>query len=152
VFANQGVVDKFIGDCIMALWGAPVAHPDDAARALRAAVGMIERINEFNDERTRAGKNPIHMGIGINTGQAVVGNMGSSKRLEYTAIGDAVNLGARLCDLAREDQIVISAPTLSKGGDQYEVETLPPAKVKGKQAAVPVFRVISPRFKTKASR
>jgi adenylate cyclase len=152
VFANGGVLDKFIGDCIMALWGAPVSRPDDAARALRAAVGMIERVHEFNEARVKQGKIPVHMGIGVNTGLAVVGNMGSSKRLEYTAIGDAVNLGSRLCGLAQIDQILISASTLQRGGEEFEVEILPPAKVKGKQQPVPVFRVLGPQSETEASR
>ncbi|MBI5546361.1 MAG: FHA domain-containing protein [Deltaproteobacteria bacterium] len=151
VFANGGVLDKFIGDCIMALWGAPVSRPDDASRAIRTAVGMIERAKEFNEERVRQGKVPVHLGIGVNTGLAVVGNMGSSKRLEYTAIGDAVNLGARLCDIAREDQVVISAATLKRGGEDYEVEVLPPAKVKGKQAPVSVFRVLGAQPRTRSN-
>ncbi len=150
VFANGGVLDKFIGDCIMALWGAPVAREDDASRALHCAVGMIERVKLFNQERAAQGKHPVHMGIGINTGLAVVGNMGSSKRLEYTAIGDAVNTGSRLCGLAREDQIVISASTLRKGGDEFEVEAMPPAKVKGKEAPIPVFRVLGTTQHTRA--
>ncbi|HEY3452358.1 MAG TPA: adenylate/guanylate cyclase domain-containing protein [Myxococcales bacterium] len=150
VFANGGVLDKFIGDCIMAMWGAPVARPDDATRAIQAACGMIDRAKEFNEERAAKGLNPVHLGIGVNTGLAVVGNMGSTRRLEYTAIGDAVNLGARLCDVAREDQIVISATTLQRGGEEFEVEAMPPAKVKGKQAAIPVFKVLGPVPKTRA--
>ncbi len=142
VFACGGVLDKFIGDCIMALWGAPVQREDDASRALLAAVRMQDRLVEYNRERARAGKNPVAMGIGVNTGQAVVGNMGSSKRLEYTAIGDAVNLGARLCDLAREGQIVASDSAVKRAGDGFEVQAMPQSKVKGKEKAVSCFQVL----------
>lgn len=141
VFANGGVLDKFIGDCIMALWGAPVARPDDAARAIRAAVGMQESLVEYNREREAQGKAPIAMGIGINTGQAVVGNMGSSKRLEYTAIGDSVNIASRLCGVARGGQIVVSGATLERGGEGFVAEEMPPAKVKGKERPISIFMV-----------
>jgi adenylate cyclase len=142
VFENGGVLDKFIGDCIMALWGAPVRRSDDATRALRAAIGMQQRLVGYNRERQAAGKAPVAMGIGVNTGQAVVGNMGSSKRLDYTAIGDAVNLAARLCDLARGCQVVASAATLEKADQSFEAVEMPAAKVKGKRNVVEVFEVL----------
>lgn len=141
VFATGGVLDKFIGDCIMALWGAPVRRPDDAARALRAAVGMQETVADYNRVRAKQGKTLIELGIGVNTGLAVVGNMGSSKRLEYTAIGDSVNLASRLCGLAGPGEIVASAHCVDLAGDHFDVEALPATKVKGKEKAVPVFRV-----------
>ena len=141
VFATGGVLDKFIGDCIMALWGAPVRRTDDAARALRAAVGMQETIADYNRVRSTQGKTLIEIGIGVNTGLAVVGNMGSSKRLEYTAIGDSVNLASRLCGLAGRGEIVASAHCVELAGNGFEVEELPAAKVKGKEKLVPLFRV-----------
>jgi adenylate cyclase len=142
VFEHGGVLDKFIGDCIMAMWGAPVRRDDDAARALRCAVGMQEALRVYNRQRQELGRHPLAMGIGVNTGEAVVGNMGSSKRLEYTCIGDAVNLASRLCSMAKPGQVVISAATLEKGGDGFEVRALPPTKVKGKEHPVPVFEVL----------
>ncbi len=142
VFAQGGVLDKFIGDCIMAMWGAPVHREDDASRAIRAGVGMMQRLKNYNESRVSQGKSPVGMGIGINTGLAVVGNMGSSKRLEYTAIGDSVNLASRLCSIACEGQIVVSAQTIQRTGNEFSVLALPAAKVKGKQDAVPVFQVL----------
>jgi len=142
VFANGGVLDKFIGACIMAIWGAPVVRKDDAARAVRAAVGRQTRLFDFNLQRKAAGKLPVSMGVGINTGLAVVGNMGSSKRLEYTAIGDSVNLASRLCGVAREGQIVISSATVKGIGDEFELLDMPPTKVKGKQEPVSIFQVL----------
>ncbi len=142
VFAHGGVLDKFIGDCLMALWGAPVVRPDDPARAIRAAIDMQQSLVEYNRERAEQGKTQVAMGIGINTGLAVVGNMGSSKRLEYTAIGDSVNLASRLCSLAGEGQIVVSGLTLERGGAGIHARALPEAKVKGKEKPVPVFEVL----------
>jgi adenylate cyclase len=142
VFANGGVLDKFIGDCIMALWGAPVRRDDDAARAIKAGVAMQKRLAAYNEERAAQGRIQIAMGVGINTGPAVVGNMGSSKRLEYTAIGDAVNLAARLCDVARAGQVVVSSDTLEEGGKGFESVELPAAKVKGKEHPVSVYQVL----------
>ncbi len=142
VFATGGVLDKFIGDCIMALWGAPVKRADDAARALRAAVGMQETVADYNRLRSKQGKTLIEIGIGVNTGLAVVGNMGSSKRLEYTAIGDSVNLASRLCGLAGPGEIVSSAHCVELAGDGFDVEALPAAKIKGKEKLVTLFRVL----------
>ncbi len=150
VFATGGVLDKFIGDCIMALWGAPVRRPDDASRALRAAVGMQETVADYNRVRAKQGKTLIQIGIGVNTGLAVVGNMGSSKRLEYTAIGDSVNIASRLCGLAGPGEIVASANCVELAGENFEVEALPATKVKGKEKAVPVFRVFGYNEKTGA--
>ncbi|MFN7131922.1 MAG: adenylate/guanylate cyclase domain-containing protein [Myxococcales bacterium] len=142
VFAHGGVLDKFIGDCIMALWGTPVRRPDDASRALRAAVDMQSKLAEWNVARQRAGKMTLEMGVGINTGQAVVGNMGSSKRLEYTAIGDAVNTASRLCNVARGGEIVASESTVEKGGQGFDYDQLPAAKVKGKEKPISVYRIL----------
>lgn len=143
LFEHNGILDKFIGDAIMGLWGAPVKRPDDATNAVRAAVKMQRRVAEWNEERLGQGKEPIRIGVGLHTAQVVVGNMGSSKALSYTAIGDGVNLASRLCGVAREDMVVISEEcALRAGKDKFMLEALPPAKVKNREAPVEIFRVL----------
>ena len=143
LFEHEGILDKFIGDAIMGLWGAPVKRPDDATNAVRAAVKMQKRVAEWNEERAAQGKEPIRIGIGLHTGQVVVGNMGSSKALSYTAIGDGVNLASRLCGIAGEDMIVISEECAQRAGkDKFVLESLPPARVKNREAPVEIYRVL----------
>ena len=143
VFEHGGILDKFIGDAIMALWGAPVRRSDDATRAVQAAVAMQEKIVEFNADRVAQGKQPLKAGIGVHTGTVVVGNMGSSKALSYTAIGDGVNLASRLCGLASADTIVISEECAAKAGkENFRLEALPPAKVKNREQPVQIFKVL----------
>jgi adenylate cyclase len=146
VFEHNGILDKFIGDAIMGLWGAPLKRPDDALQAVRAAVKMQQRLREWNEDRVAAGKVPIRIGIGLHTGQVVVGNMGSSKALSYTAIGDGVNLASRLCGVAREDMIVISEECAQRAGkDKFVFEPLPPTKVRNREAPVDIYRVLEAR-------
>ncbi len=106
-----GTLDKFIGDAIMAFFGAPVHYDDYYMRAINAAVQMQRASEKFNFQRKLEGKNPVSIGIGINTGDAIVGNIGSNKRLEYTVIGESVNLANRLCSAAKKGQIIISEST-----------------------------------------
>jgi adenylate cyclase len=142
LFEHGGILDKFIGDALMGLWGAPVRRPDDATRAVQAAVQMQTKLREFNAERVADGKQPLQIGIGLHTGQVVVGNMGSSKALSYTAIGDGVNLASRLCGVAREQMIVISEECAARAGkDKFVLEPLPPAKVKNREAPVQIWSV-----------
>ena len=142
LFEHGGILDKFIGDALMGLWGAPVRRPDDATRAVQAAVQMRTKLHEFNAERSLDGKQPLQIGIGLHTGQVVVGNMGSSKALSYTAIGDGVNLASRLCGVAREQMIVISEECAAKAGkDRFLLDPLPPAKVKNREAPVQIWSV-----------
>ena len=144
LFEHNGILDKFIGDAIMGLWGAPVKRPDDATQAVRAAVKMQSRLKEWNEDRVASGKVPLKIGIGLHTGHVVVGNMGSSKALSYTAIGDGVNLASRLCGVAREDMVVISEECAQRAGkDLFVLEAMPPAKVKNREAPVEIYRVIS---------
>ena len=142
LFEHNGILDKFIGDAIMGLWGAPVKRPDDATQAVRAAVKMQSRLKEWNEDRVASGKVPLKIGIGLHTGYVVVGNMGSSKALSYTAIGDGVNLASRLCGVAREDMVVISEECAQRAGkDKFVLEAMPPAKVKNREAPVEIYRV-----------
>jgi adenylate cyclase len=142
VFRHEGNLDKFIGDCVMAVWGPPSQHPDDAARALRAALEMQDAVEVLNGERVAAGKRPIEVGIGVNTGQAVVGYMGSTERHEFTAIGDSVNTASRLCGLARGGEVVATDSTVTKAGNGFDVEPLPVTQVKGKERGVQPYRVL----------
>jgi adenylate cyclase len=143
IFENEGTLDKFVGDEIMALFGAPVAHPDDAFRAVRTALQMLRVLERFNEERMATGLPPIHIGIGINTGEVIAGYLGSSKALEYTVIGDSVNTGARLCSAAKAGEILISEFTYEKVKSYFDVRELPPTHVKGKERALKIFSVIA---------
>jgi len=116
VDAEGGVVDKFIGDEIMAVFGAPVAQDDHARSAVRAAIRMRDGMSEMNAQREARGEGPLSIGIGINTGVAVAGNMGSADRLNYTVLGETVNLASRLTDLASFGEILVSGQTLASAG------------------------------------
>jgi adenylate cyclase len=141
IFRNEGNLDKFIGDCVMAVWGSPSSHPDDAARALRAAMEMQAEVEALNRTRTAAGQRPISIGVGVNTGQAVVGYMGSNERHEYTAIGDSVNIAARLCSMAKPGEVLATELSVKKAGRGFEAIALPAAQVKGKEKDVVIYRV-----------
>lgn len=142
VFQHEGNLDKFIGDCVMAVWGPPSPHPDDAARAVSAALAMQAKVHAYNEERVLLGLKPIEVGIGINTGQAVVGYMGSPERHEFTAIGDSVNTASRLCSLAKGGEVLAAESTVARAGQNFEVVPLPLAQVKGKEKGVKTYRVV----------
>lgn len=143
VFSYEGTVDKFVGDMIMVIWGAPVSHPDDAVRAVRAALNMQAAQVEFNKLREARGEQPIHMGIGINTGELVAGYIGSTRTMNYSVIGDAVNVASRLCGSAKAGQILISDDTHRLLNNQFEVHQLAPLRVKGKSKPLDVYEVLS---------
>jgi adenylate cyclase len=142
IFKYEGTLDKFVGDEIMALFGAPVSHPDDSSRAVRTAIEMMDVLAELNKLRTARGEPEIKIGIGINSGDCVAGYLGSSKALEYTVIGDTVNTGARLCSLAKAGEIIISHNTYERVSDLFEVVELPPTQVKGKSQALKIYNVV----------
>jgi adenylate cyclase len=142
IFGNMGTLDKFIGDEIMVLWGAPVPQDDHAWRAVRTAWQMQRDLESFNVERGEKGQRPIHVGIGICSGECVVGYMGSTRKMEYTAIGDSVNTASRLCDLAAPMEIVIAASTFNDVREHVHVEELAPTQVKGKAEPLKIFRVV----------
>ncbi len=141
IFAFEGTLDKFIGDAIMAVWGTPQAHVEDPLRAVQAAVEMQQILQVFNEDREKNGQPPLFTGIGINTGQVTAGNMGSPKRLEFTVIGDNVNVASRLCSEAKGGEVIISQETYDRVKEHFICHELPPAKVKGKADLVKVFRV-----------
>jgi adenylate cyclase len=142
VFRHEGTLDKFVGDAIMALWGAPVGQPDHAERAARCALAMIEKLKQLQAKWASEGKYAIDIGIGINTGDMVVGNMGAEgKKMDYTVIGDNVNLGARLEGLTRQynNHIIISEFTYEKIKNIVLVNELGSVTVKGKQKPVVIY-------------
>jgi adenylate cyclase len=141
VFEHGGTLDKFMGDAIMALWGAPIAHEDDADRAMQCAIDQLDALEKMNEKWKEQGRQPVGIGIGINFGEVFAGNIGSNRRLEYTVIGDAVNTASRLCSAAGPDQILISEAFYKSLKKPPKVEALEPIQVKGKSKAVAVYRV-----------
>ena len=141
VFSHGGILDKFVGDAVMALWGVPLSRPDAPAKALRAALEMMERVSDMNALRQIAGKEPIEIGIGINSGPVVFGAIGAPKRMEFTAVGDTVNTASRLGGLAGPGQIVASEATIAAAGERFVSEELPEATLKGKAVPIKVFTV-----------
>lgn len=142
VFENRGLLDKYIGDGLMALFGAPKETEDAALNAVRAAVEMQHRMSVVNADLKEAGLSEIAIGIGVNTGTVTLGYIGSEERTDYTAIGDAVNLAARLEKQALGWQIIISRSTLNLIGDNFPVRPSGSIMVKGKKSSVEIYEVL----------
>jgi len=141
IFSHEGTLDKFMGDGIMAFWGAPAFHPDDAVRAVQCSLDQMEVLAEHNSRRKARGEVELAMGIGIHTGSLVSGYVGSSKSLSYTVIGDTVNTSARLCGVAAAGQILVTEATAEKLGGRFKLQTLPEQSLKGKAKPMPIFNV-----------
>jgi adenylate cyclase len=139
IFEHDGTLDKYLGDGLMALFGAPFALQNDAEAAVRAAVNMQKSLAELNKTSGRA---PISIGIGIHTGEAVVGFLGTERRMDYTAIGDTVNVASRLTSQAGPDQIVISAATYTQLCQEIPCSQLAAMKLKGRAAPIDVHEVL----------
>jgi adenylate cyclase len=141
---EEGMLDKFIGDAIMAAFGMPVPHDDDEDRAVRAAIAMIKSLQEWNSIRLEHGKKPVDMGIGLNTDVIVSGNIGSPKRMDYTMIGDGVNLAARLESACKQydARILISENTYRKLHGTYRIREIDRVIVKGKTEPVAIYEVL----------
>jgi adenylate cyclase len=139
-----GMLDKFIGDAIMAEFGIPIPHGDDPDRGVRAAISMITELNALNQQRQTRGQKPIHIGIGLNTDAIVSGNIGSPKRMDYTAIGDGVNLASRLQSACKEysAQILCSENTYKKLKGSYRAREIDRVIVKGKTEPVGVYEIL----------
>jgi adenylate cyclase len=146
IFAHDGTLDKYIGDAIMAVWGAPISQSDHATRACRAALDMQARLRELAAQWHQRGLPPLGIGIGVNTGPMVVGNMGSARRLSYTVIGDNVNLASRLEGLNRMygSGIIISESTWRAAADAVVARELDLVRVKGKRQPVRIFEIVAP--------
>ena len=145
VLAQQGTLDKFIGDGVMAVFGAPVPLPDHAERACRAALGMIRELETLRARWVAEGREPFKIGIGINTGDMMVGNLGSEQLFDYTVAGDGVNVGARVESLNKEypteTSIIISESTYLAAQDVLDVRRLGEATVKGKSRPIVVYEL-----------
>jgi adenylate cyclase len=141
---EEGMLDKFIGDAIMAAFGVPISHDDDEDRAVRASIDMLVSLDEWNVEREAAGQLPVKMGIGLNTDKVVSGNIGSPKRMDYTMIGDGVNLAARLESACKQyaAQLLISEYTVAKLKGTYRMRDIDDVIVKGKTEPVGVYEVL----------
>ena len=153
VFKNNGTLDKIIGDELMIVFGAPTSSDDDTERAVKTAIEMQNKIEIFNKQRIIKKEIPIKVGIGINKGLVVSGNIGSRELMDYTVIGDTVNLGARLCSAAGPDEIIISNSVWFETKNTFNYKKLKPIKVKGKKDEIQVYKIqkqaINPFLKTK---
>ncbi len=141
IFDNGGTLDKYLGDGIMAVFGAPLAKPDDPRRATKTAAEMQRALAHLNEDWIKRGQQPLHMGIGVNTGPVTAGNIGSSRRMDYTVIGDAVNLASRLCANAQGEQILISHSTFAQLSGGLPARRLDPIRVKGKAEPIDIYEV-----------
>jgi adenylate cyclase len=141
IFDNGGTLDKYIGDAVMAVFGAPISKGNDAAAAVNSAIQIQRLLVELNRDAAAREWPELRVGIGINTGNAIAGNIGSPRRLDYTVVGDTVNTAQRLMTNAAGGQILISESTARKIGKTFDLERLPELKVRGRSEAVPVFRV-----------
>jgi adenylate cyclase len=148
---EKGMLDKFIGDAIMAAFGIPEGHEDDADRAVRAAIDMIKTLETWNRQRIGEGKLPVNIGIGLNTDSVVSGNIGSKKRMDFTIIGDGVNLASRLESACKQygAKILVSEFTVSKLQDTYRKREIDLVVVKGKTEPVSIYEILA--FHTKES-
>jgi class 3 adenylate cyclase len=143
VFRHGGTVDKFIGDCIMAVWGAPVAQPDHADRALAAAEDMMHFLEVAAAGWQKKYDVEIRLGIGVNSGEAIVGNIGSNKRMEYTVVGDVVNVAARLEGLAAPNQVLVAEGTRRLSTDRFELVHVGEKNLIGRAKPVDVFELVT---------
>lgn len=139
VFRHEGTLEKFIGDALLAVWGAPFAREDDAVRAVRAAIDMQRAVSEVNSRSPLSEDIAIH--VGINSGRVAAGNIGSQQYLQYATIGDATNVAARICSVAKEGEIWIDERTAERLGTDLALEPLGEVYVKGKTEPVRLFRV-----------
>ena len=141
VFKHNGTLDKIIGDELMVVFGAPLAAEDDTERALNTAVEMQNKIKELNNIRKQRGEDPVLVGAGINKGFVVSGNIGSRDMMDYTVIGDTVNLGSRLCSAAGPGEIIVSKEVIKNQEDNFSFKELKPILVKGKKDKINIFKV-----------
>ncbi|WP_437869783.1 adenylate/guanylate cyclase domain-containing protein [Sorangium sp. So ce363] len=139
VFRHGGTVDKFIGDCVMAVWGAPIAQEDHARRALAAAEDMMRFLETANEEWRERYDVEVRLGVGVNSGEAIVGNIGSDKRMEYTVIGDVVNVASRLEAIAAPNQVLVSEATRNLAGDAFPLRALGERNLTGRKTTTAVY-------------
>jgi adenylate cyclase len=141
IFANQGSLDKYIGDAIVAVFGSLIPLDNPEMNAVNAATGMMQKLKELNRQWQGRGDFPMQMGIGINTGEVFLGNIGSAERMEFTVIGDTVNVASRFSGLARAEQILVTRTVVSRLGSDICIKEHPPSEIKGKSGLLEVFEV-----------
>jgi adenylate cyclase len=144
VFEEGGVLDKYIGDAVMAFWNAPLDQPDHVARAVRCAIRMRDRLKEMNAEGAFPKGIELHVGVGLNTGEMVVGNIGAETRFDYTVIGDSVNLASRTESLCKEYgvDVIATQNTADDFADGFHLRLLDKVAVKGKTEPIRIFEVL----------
>ncbi|MEM8639141.1 MAG: adenylate/guanylate cyclase domain-containing protein [Cyanobacteria bacterium P01_G01_bin.54] len=143
VFAYEGTLEKYIGDALLAIWGAPYARADDTERAVRAAIEMQYAVQRLNADWQTQNRRPIAIHIGLNSGKVAAGNIGSSKLIQYAAIGDTTNVTSRICNVAQSGEILLSQETRRRltQPDALPMFPLPPVRVKGKQKPLKLYRL-----------
>ena len=139
VFKYNGTLDKIVGDELMVLYGVPLKSEDDTDNAVKTAIKMFQSLDKFNEVIIKEGYKPFKIGIGINKGKAVSGNIGSEQQMNYTVIGDTINLGARLCSHAKSGEILISSSVKDVISDDYAFKKIPSIEVKGKSKPIEVW-------------
>jgi adenylate cyclase len=140
VFKYEGTLEKYIGDALMAVWGAPFSHPDDADRAVRAAVEMQRALAQLNARWRAQGRPELQIHVGLNTGRVAAGNIGSEQYLQYATIGDATNVASRVCSAAKDGEIRMNSTTFERWRDRaWPAHALPPTSVKGKQEELNLY-------------
>jgi adenylate cyclase len=141
-FKHDGTLDKFLGDGVMCVFGAPIAHPDHALRAVRTATAMQASVEALSRRRVAEGKEPIAVGVGVSAGEVVAGTVGTEDRMEYTVVGDSVNLASRLMSNAKPGQILMSEPTFTKVRADVDARSMGSLRVKGKEEEIEVYEVL----------
>jgi len=144
IIKDQGLVDKYMGDAIMAFWGAPLSLPNHAEIACSSSLEMIEKLHELQKKWKQQGIPFFEIGIGLNSGEAIIGNMGSSTRFDYTAIGDNVNIASRMEGLNKTygTNIILTEKTLKLIKDKFETRKLDAVKVKGKKKPIFIYELV----------
>lgn len=142
VFKHEGMLDKFIGDTAVAVWGAPFTHEDKEQRAVKAALEIQEALKDFNISRIKKGHPPFTIGTGIHTGMVVSGNLGSEKRYDYTIIGEPLHIVARLCAMAAPGQTVVSEETYQKIKQMVKANALNPIAIKGSMESLKTYEIV----------
>jgi adenylate cyclase len=145
LFKYSGTLDKFVGDEIIGLFGAPIPIEDSPFKAVSCAIAMLQALEEFNHTRKAENLEPIRIGVGVNTGSVITGSIGSTRALQYTAIGDAMNVASRLVNIAGSGEIIISEHTYQAVAGRVEAKALQPVRVKGKADELKVYRVLGLR-------
>lgn len=142
VFAYEGTLEKYIGDALLAIWGAPYSRPDDTDRAVQVAIEMQHAVLRLNQDWQDQGRQPIAIHIGLNSGPVAAGNIGSRRLIQYAAIGDTTNVTSRICDAAKAGEILLAESTVKRlNYPHYPLTLLPPTKVKGKAEPLNLYRL-----------